>query len=339
MNREMVAERLLEGRPKEPCQDSASFFAPSNIALAKYWGKRNVELNLPVTSSLSISLGQFGAATTLSLRNTESGNDAIFINQTLADNDSGFAKRVTQFLNLFRPNPTTYFQIKTELNIPVSAGMASSACGFAALAGACDQLYDWQLSPSQVSILARLGSGSASRSLWHGFVEWQAGRAQDGMDSFGIPLQEQWPDLRVGLLLVEHAPKAVSSREAMQRTVLTSPFYKRWPAKQMQDFHQIKEAIKKRDFMALGKTSESNALAMHALMLTALPPISYANAHTVEAMQKIWSYRNQGLSLYFTQDAGPNLKLLFLEKERDVVCQLFPSLIVISPFEKKSFIC
>ena len=155
------------------------------------------------------------------------------------------------------------------------------------------------------------------------------------MDSVGVPIVNRWDDLRIGILLLDPKPKPLSSRAGMQATVLTSPFYSAWPAKQQADLFAIQTAIEEQDFIKLGERSESNALAMHALMMTADPAIIYSTPQTLAAQQFIWQQRSNGLSLYFTQDAGPNLKLLFLAPDIERVSSLFPDLLLISPFQKK----
>jgi len=331
MNKHSIVREILKKRALEPKYAQGTAFAPSNIALCKYWGKRNAELNLPTTSSLSISLGEFGAKTTISLLEAEQ-TDIVLVNGKQVNAESIFVKNLIAFLNLFRPSSFSFYKIETQVNIPIGAGLASSACGFAAIVGALNQLYDWQLPASALSILARLGSGSAARSFWHGFVEWHQGVENNGMDSFGVPLLQKWPNLRIGLLIFNTAQKSVSSRIAMQNTVLTSPFYATWPKKHSLDLQRLRIAIKEWDFNALGETAESNALAMHALMLTANPTICYSQADTIAAMHKIWHHRRLGLSLYFTQDAGPNLKLIFLEQDSTAVTAIFPEVKIVAPF-------
>ncbi len=331
MNKQAVVAHILRDCFKVPKYRQGTAFAPANIALCKYWGKRDLELNLPTTSSLSISLGSFGAKTTLYLQEGAS-HDVVFVNGKEVKAESTFVQNLVAFLDLFRPSPFSFFQIETEVNIPIGAGLASSACGFAAVVGALNQLYGWQLSMSNLSILARLGSGSAARSFWHGFVEWNCGVEKNGMDSFGVSLCEKWPNLRIGLLIFNAAQKPISSRIAMQNTVLTSPFYKLWPEKQACDLNRLREAIQSQNFIVLGETAESNALAMHALMLTANPAFFYSEPQTIAAQHKIWHHRRLGLPLFFTQDAGPNLKLLFLEQDSEAIEEIFPELEIIAPF-------
>jgi len=329
MNKPMVVKKILGDRSATPQKPFGCAFAPSNVALTKYWGKRDTELNLPITASLSISLGDKGAATTIAINDNK--RDEVFINGQAVASNSAFYARLSHYLNLFRP-PQTFYKITTKVNIPIAAGLASSACGFASLIKALDDLYDWQLSVQQLSILARLGSGSACRSLLPGFVEWQAGSASDGLDSYAVPIDAPWPSLRIGLLIVDRNPKPLSSTAAMQQTVNTSALYTAWPDKVAADLLTIKQAITAQNFALFGQTAESNALAMHALMQTAWPPINYATPVTLASQKSIWKLREQGLPVYFTQDAGPNLKLLFLAEHEHELTNYFPQCQVISPF-------
>ncbi|HSW71671.1 MAG TPA: hypothetical protein VLH77_06845, partial [Gammaproteobacteria bacterium] len=205
-------------------------------------------------------------------------------------------------------------------------------CGFASLVLALNDFFAWNLESRELSILARLGSGSACRSLTPGFVEWQAGVLADGMDSYGECLNVSWPALCVGLVLVNQGEKPLSSRSAMERTAATSPLYAAWPATVEKDLALLKQALLQKDFLLLGERAEANALAMHALMLSSRPSIVYTLPETLALMQKIWQLRQAGLSIYFTQDAGPNLKLLFLESEQKTIQQQFEGVEVVQPF-------
>lgn len=342
MHKNDVVKKILGNRyRKMPKKQSAKAFAPANIALCKYWGKRNLELNLPTTSSLSISLGDKGTTTKIQLlvsdtpvSDTKSyiNHDQITFNQRLLASADPVAQRMSQFLDLFRPQPNFVFKIETRNNIPTSAGLATSASGFAALVLALDQLFDWQLGKKHLSILARLGSGSAARSLWNGFVKWYRGSRKDGFDSFAEPLADIWPELRVGLLILSDQEKMISSGQAMQQTVQTSPFYDAFLKQSPKDIKILEKAIAQKDFHTFGKVTETNALAMHATMLTAWPPICYAIPRTIEMMHCIWEERKQGFALYFTQDAGPNLKLLFLQPDAPIIKKLFPQIEIIAPF-------
>lgn len=308
---------------------TATAFACSNIALCKYWGKRDTQLNLPINSSLSISLADKGARVTISL--IENNTDQYYVNHTQISADNTHYARFKKFLDPFRKKNYA-FKIEIDLNIPLAAGLASSAAIYAAIVKALNELFEWNYSIKQLSILARLGSGSASRSIETGFVEWHRGEMPDGSDSFAERLNTAWPELRVGLCILETQQKKISSRAGMQRTVETSILYQSWPQQAERDLVRLKSAISEKNFELLGATAENNALAMHATMLASQPALLYSTPETICLMHKIWDLREKGVSVYFTQDAGPNLKLLFLAKDAEQIETEFNNVEVIKPF-------
>ena len=328
--------RVLDGRTASGSLNGWGA-APVNIALCKYWGKRDADLNLPLTSSLSVSLGDLGSKTSIQLRDDDSG-DRVFLDDVEMDSNSSFARRISGFLDLFRPEfgGLLSFDVRTENSVPTGAGLASSASGFAALVLALDDLADWALDRKRLSMLARLGSGSASRSLFDGFVRWNAGEDEMGVDSFAEPLPYRWESLRVGILEVSKKPKAVSSREGMNRTSEHSILFKSWPDQVNRDLARIEQAIAEKDFKLLGETAENNALAMHATMMAAWPPLCYWEPKTLKQVQRVWAARKDGLPVYLTMDAGPNIKLLFLEENRDGVEAFFPGFKMIAPFASEA---
>jgi diphosphomevalonate decarboxylase len=328
MTKREVIEQLLPKRRTEP-HTSGAAFAPANIALCKYWGKRDAELNLPTASSLSISLGKLGSAVTLTPR---SGHDRFTLNGKLLAPESSFARRAAAFLDFFRPTPRFYFDVDAQNTVPTAAGLASSASGFAALTLALNELFGWELERRQLSILARLGSGSACRSLFDGFVEWRAGKAANGMDCYAEPLKFRWPDLRIGLVMISDKEKPVGSRDAMQHTRDTSPLYATWPETVTRDLTELKVAIRTHNFTKFGEIAEGNALAMHATMIAARPSVLYWLPGSVEAMHTVRALRAEGCEVYFTMDAGPNLKLLFRKSDLRCVVRGFSDLQVVTPF-------
>ncbi len=332
MDKQTLIKQLLPSQPWDCTEDAVTAFACSNIALVKYWGKRQKELNLPVTSSLSISLQDRGSQT--SLRCQLGSDDLYVVNGYTLDVSSAFARRVKAFLDLFRPSHEHGFYLETDNSVPLAAGLASSASGYAALVLALNELFQWQLDKKSLSIIARMGSGSASRSLWHGFVEWHRGNDEYGLDSYAAPLSHVWPELRLGLLLLNTGVKAIPSRQAMSITQVTSPFYSSWPTLVEKDLTTLKQALDEKDFNLMASTAEANALAMHACMHAARPPINYWLPETLATMQQVWQLRDQGMHVYFTQDAGPNLKLLFLHSDEPILRQYFPEMQVVVPFAK-----
>lgn len=332
MTKQEFVKKLLAEQNQHPQKDQGQAFAPSNIALIKYWGKRDNDLNLPMTSSLSIALGDKGAST--SIKVIDRAHDRIFLNEEEITSTSNFYQRTKDFLDLLRPNPKVYYEINTKMNLPLAAGLASSACGIAALVKAMQDLYQWQLPDTLLSIICRIGSGSSCRSLWQGFVEWHRGDYDDGLDSYAEPLPYTFPSLCIGLLIIDNQEKALSSRDAMIITTQSSILYESWEKQVAHDLRLMKHALEQQDFDLLGKTAEHNALSMHATMLSSLPAICYSTPETIKAMQKVWDLRQQGLALYFTQDAGPNLKLLFEQKDLEAVKKHFPEIEVISVFSR-----
>lgn len=328
LTKQDVVARFLPATPAEG--EQAEAFAPSNIALCKYWGKRDKELNLPINSSLSVSLAHLGSRTRITP--SDDGVDHVLLNGEPQPLDSTFAGKVIAFVELFRRELDQPLIIDTHNNIPTAAGLASSASGFAALMLALDKFYNLKLEPQLLSAFARMGSGSASRSIYQGFVEWQMGHREDGMDCYAIPLEQRWPELRVGLLKVATGEKKVDSRAGMQRTVETAHLYQSWPLQAAADLEKLSDAILRRDFELLGSTAEQNALSMHATMIASWPPLLYWQPDSVAAMHRVWQLRADGLPLYFTMDAGPNLKLLFCAEHQQAVCDAFDQLEVVAPF-------
>ncbi|MDY6890855.1 MAG: diphosphomevalonate decarboxylase [Pseudomonadota bacterium] len=323
-----VVDRLLPARLQ--ARASSEQFAPSNIALCKYWGKRERSLNLPVNASLSVSLDHLGSHTRLSP--IDAKQDEIRFNGRPLPLHAAFSQRVTAFIDLFRRQQPLYFRVETRNTIPTAAGLASSASGFAALTLALNDALGLELEPRLLSVLARLGSGSACRSLFDGFVEWRMGRRADGLDSHAVALEARWPGLCVGLVKVDTAQKAVDSRAGMQRTLETAHLYQSWPLQAAADLEKLHRAIAQQDFALLGQTAEQNALSMHATMIASWPPLLYWQPQSVAMMQTVWALRGQGVPLYFTMDAGPNLKLLFERPQRDAVLRHFPELEIVEPF-------
>ena len=327
MNKQIVINKIIQEQ-FHPVTDFSKAWAPSNIALVKYWGKRNVELNLPQTSSLSVSLGHLGTKTEIK----RADKDVVFLKDKDVTNTK-FAERLLKFLDFFRSATSDCFCIRTSNNFPTAAGFASSASGFAAFVKALNDIYDWNLGNKDLSILARMGSGSAARSIENGFVEWYRGDRDDGLDSFAERLEKIWPELQVGVVTVAAVPKKTGSTEGMLRTQETSALYKAWPQKVKEDLKLVIEAIQHKDFELLGKTAENNALNMHATMVGAWPPLLYWQPETIVVFNKVWQLRQDGVPVYFTIDAGPNVKLLFQEKQTASVVNMFEKIEIIRPFK------
>lgn len=309
---------------------SASAYAPSNIALCKYWGKRQYSLNLPHNSSLSISLAHHGTHT--QIQHSPDDQDHILLNQQEQPLNTPFSQRLLTFCNHFRRNQPLPLLIHTTNNIPTAAGLASSASGFAALTLALNHFFQLNLTSRTLSAVARIGSGSASRSLWHGFVYWFKGSHPLGNDSYATPLEYSWPDLRIALLQLDQRPKPISSRNGMNHTVDTSPYYSAWAELAEKDISALYQAINEQNFPRFGQIAEDNALAMHASMHAARPSLIYWQPQTLSQLHHIHHLRQQGLPVYATIDAGANVKILFLAQHQHAIeTELNPSAII-NPF-------
>lgn len=298
--------------------------AHTNIALIKYWGKRNEPLILPTNNSLSVTLDGLHTETTVHFR--DDLDKDIFVLNDKEITDIAY-DRVTNYLDLFRRDAGKegLFAEVTSINkVPTAAGFASSASGFAALAAATQKALGMNLSDEALSRYTRQGSGSACRSIYGGFVEWEKGARDDGEDSFAIQVapQNHW-DIRVAAVVLTAEEKDVSSRVGMKRTVDTSVFYDGWLDSLPADLVAIKEGIQARDFEKVGEIAEANCLKMHATTLAAIPPFTYWQDTTMKIMQVVQGLRKKGIPAYFTIDAGPNVKVLYLpEHEKEVLAAM-----------------
>ncbi len=283
--------------------------AHTNIALIKYWGKRNEELFLPMNSSLSLTLDAFYTDTQVTFDDTL---ESDFFSLDNIEQSEIETEKITNFLNLFRnrANIETKACVKSYNHVPTAAGLASSASAFSALAGAANVATGLNLDLRELSTLARQGSGSATRSIYGGFVEWHMGENNLSDSSFAIPVNDASWDIGMIVIAVNTGKKKLSSRIGMKQTIETSPFYSSWVETATEDIIKIKQAIKQHDFITLGEITESNGMKMHATMLGAFPPISYWEPDSVKAIQKVREIRDNGIPCYVTMDAGPNVKVL-----------------------------
>lgn len=283
--------------------------AHTNIALIKYWGKADEALILPMNNSLSLTLDAFYTETTVEFSSERS--EDIFLLDGKKQDEKAVAK-ISSFLDLFREKAQTDLRatVTSENFVPTAAGLASSASGLAALAGACQQALDLDLSLSDLSRLARRGSGSACRSVFGGFVEWEKGHDDQTSVALPIPSNHWENELAMIFILINDQQKDVSSRDGMRRTVATSSFYPGWLASVPADLAAAKAAIAANDFEALGTVAEANGLKMHATTLAAVPPFTYWSPDSLKAMNAVRQIRQTGTPCYFTMDAGPNVKVL-----------------------------
>ncbi|MEB3284653.1 MAG: diphosphomevalonate decarboxylase [Candidatus Sericytochromatia bacterium] len=292
-----------------------------NIALIKYWGKRDETLHLPTNNSISLTLNELYSTTSVAFE-PDLPEDIYWRDGHPRNGEEAF--KVTRFLDLVRNQAQIEHRARviTRNTVPTAAGLASSASGFAALAAAASKAAGISTAANDLSCLARRGSGSACRSVFGGFVEWQKGQREDGADSHGVPLSNLngW-ELRLVVTQLSSAPKERSSRDGMRDTVNTSPFYAGWLASIDDDLIAARKAIARQDLPALGTTAERNALKMHATMLGAEPPFTYWLPASVAAMRTVWDLRKRGVPAWLTMDAGPNVKVLTTEHHTQAISQ------------------
>ncbi len=284
---------------------SATATAHPNIALIKYWGKRDAALNLPAVPSLSITLDGFRTETTV---RWGAPADLVQIDGRRVEGKE--AARVLAFLDRIDPARPPV-EVLSQNNFPAAAGLASSASAFAALALAATAAAGLQPDRQALSVLARQGSGSAARSLWGGWVVWDRGERPDGLDSHAWPLApaDHW-DLRLVVAVVSGSRKPVGSTEGMIRTQQTSPLFPAFVAAAPERLRLAIQAVQDRDLAALGEQMERSTYEMHATMISAWPPVRYWQEGTVACLRTVEELRAQGVGAWSTMDAGPNVKVL-----------------------------
>lgn len=288
--------------------------AHTNIALIKYWGKRDQKLILPQTDSLSLTLKPFYTDTTVNF-SPDYQQDHFSIDGREVSPKT--YQRLTSFLNIVRQQAgiSLAAHVDSINHVPTAAGLASSASAFAALALAASRAAGLNLSSKDLSRLARRGSGSATRSIYGGLVQWH--RGHDDASSYAEPIMEKVDfGLEMIAILLDTHQKKISSRAGMQEVVATSPYYPAWRQVVASGIIAIKKAIAARDIDRIGHISQENALRMHALNLAADPGFTYFNADTLATIHLIDQLHDSGLSCYYTMDAGPNVKVIYDRRDR-----------------------
>lgn len=283
----------------------ATAVAHPNIALIKYWGKRDVALNLPAVPSLSLTVDGFHTRTTVAWG---APADRVQLDGRPASADA--ARRVLAFLDRLDPARPPV-EVRSENDFPTGAGLASSASAFAALALAASRAAGQERDRTELSILARQGSGSACRSLWGGFVVWDRGERADGRDSHARPLApaDHW-NLRLVVAVVSGQEKAIGSTEGMIRTQRTSPLFPAFVQAAPERLQRAIEAVQHRDLAALGEQMERSTWEMHATMISAWPSVRYWVEGSLACLRAVEELRAQGVGAWSTMDAGPNVKVL-----------------------------
>lgn len=291
--------------------------AHTNIALIKYWGKKDKELKIPSNSSVSLTLDKFYTDTRVVYDPTLK-EDVFYLDDILVDDK--VAKRVKDYMNVLRKyvDIPSYAKIESWNHVPKEAGLASSASAFAALAKAAT--LHLGLSDAEVSKLARLGSGSASRSIYPNFVRWE--RGFDHGSSVAAPIEmKEWDDVRMVVCLVNDAIKPYPSSEAMDVTSKVSPYFEAWTKESERDSVDIVDKIQNHDIWEVGKMMQVNTLKMHASLYAA--NMWYLEPKTVEIMNCVRELQ-KNIPVFFTMDAGPNVKIITTHEYIDLLIAALP---------------
>lgn len=281
--------------------------APANIAFIKYWGKKDESLRLPMNNSISMNLSDVFTTTEVEF-DQKLKNDWVKIDGREA---SGKEKeRVVKHLDRIRDMAKIKLKAKVESrnNFPKGTGLASSASGFAALTLAGTKAAGLKLDESELSVLARLGSGSACRSLPDGFVEWRAGNTSESSYARSLHPSDYW-DIRDVIAIIGEKSKKVSSTEG-HALIESSPFFKARIASMERKIAEVKKALRNKDFTRFGEIVEAEAISMHVVMMTSKPALYYWTPETMRIILSVQEWRDQGLESYFTIDAGPNIHVI-----------------------------
>jgi diphosphomevalonate decarboxylase len=286
---------------------TASAIAFANIAFIKYWGNRDETLRLPANGSISMNLDGLTTRTEV-VFDERLPCDRLFLDGVEVNGPARL--RVSAFLDQVRrlAGLESFAAVRSANNFPTGAGIASSASAFAALSLAASAAAGLQLSEQELSRLARLGSGSACRSVPGGFVEWQPGEDDSSSYAFSLAPPEHW-DLVDCVAVVSGSHKPTGSTEG-HALAPTSPLQATRLADAPRRLEACRRAIRERDFSAFADLVELDSNLMHAVMLTSTPPLLYWQPATLGVMQAVSAWRQAGLPACYTVDAGPNVHVL-----------------------------
>ncbi|MCJ7715603.1 MAG: diphosphomevalonate decarboxylase [Anaerolineales bacterium] len=295
---------------------SATAVAHPNIAFIKYWGNKDQDLRIPANGSLSMNLKQLETRTSVSF-DPSLVRDQLILNGNYEEGVS--LKRVATLLDRVRNMVgfKAFASVESENNFPTGTGIASSASAFAALSYASSTAAGLCLSERELSQLARTGSGSASRSIPGGFVEWQAGTDHDSSFAFSIAEPIQW-DLTDQIVLISREHKKIGSSQG-HTLADTSPIQEARVKDAKRRLDICRKALLERDFPTFADIVEQDCNLMHAVMMTSVPPLNYWLPGTLEVMRAVQFWRREGIQVCYTIDAGPNVHVICPTAEADIV--------------------
>ncbi|MGB5626270.1 MAG: diphosphomevalonate decarboxylase [Woeseiaceae bacterium] len=290
----------------------ATAIAQPNIALIKYWGKRDLARNLPAVGSISITLRDLFTEMEVEL-DAHLAVDSLTVNGSV---DEAMLPRLSACLDLVAGRARPRASIFSRCNFPIAAGLASSASAFAALTVAAAEAAGKFLDTDALANLAGRSSGSAARSLYGGFVELESRNNDVAVRT--LRDSHTWP-LSVIIAVTETGPKAIGSTEAMEISRKTSPFYSSWVERQNEDLVAARNAIMNQDFQQLAAVAEHNCLKMHSVMWASRPPTVFWNSATLHCLQTVRKLQRAGVAVFFTIDAGPQVKAVCLPEHAEQV--------------------
>ena len=285
----------------------------ANIAIIKYWGKKDPVKMIPATSSISLTLENLFTETEISfitreeaIEKTGQASDLLYINGELQNEEQ--IKKITKVINLFRDDKSQLVKIDTTNNMPTEAGLSSSSSGLSAAIKACNKLFDKNLSREELAQISKFASGSSSRSFFGPIGMWDKDTGE---------VSEVKTDLKLAMivLVLNEEKKIISSRKGMALCMETSTSFDEWIRQSEIDFENMKKYLSEGDFSKVGELTEENALRMHETTKNANPPFTYLTEKSFDAMEYVKELRKQGEKCYFTMDAGPNVKVLCLEED------------------------
>jgi diphosphomevalonate decarboxylase len=293
--------------------------ASVNIALVKYWGKApnkgRDEANLPAVPSLSLTLEGLYTETAARFA-PELDNDAISLDGTVLQGEE--RNRAVELLDALRRRCgfAAPFEVESRNFVPTAAGLASSASGMAALAAAAGRLMGLDASDARdaevLSEMARIGSGSAARSIFGGWVAWDGPFARPVAPPTALPVA-------VVIAVVTRGRKAIGSRDGMNHTQRTSPYFGAWVAQAHATFHEAVEAVHAKDLERLFAAMELSTWRMHASAMGANPPVFYWLPASVAALREVELLKSEGILCGATLDAGPNVKVFCRPEDANTV--------------------
>ena len=296
---------------------SATARANPNIAFIKYWGNRDQTLRLPINGSISMNLEGLYARTQVTFDPSLCCDDVLKLNGQ--PEKAAALRRVSAFLDHVRQMAGTHLfaRVVSENNFPMGTGIASSAAAFSALALAATRAVGLDLDEAQLSRLARLGSGSACRSVPGGFVEWQVGTGDEDSYAFSIAPPDHWDLVDcVAVLKVIHKPIGSTEGHSLANT---SPLQDARVADTPRRLSTCRSAILQKDFTALAEIIELDSNMMHAVMMTSRPALLYWDACSLDIMKAVKEWRQQGLPAAYTLDAGPNVHVICEASAQEII--------------------